>query len=76
MSFVTNNIARYVKDKGFNISKISRETGIPYSALYSSLCDEERKRSLRDDEFVAICRFLCINPMDFTDNPDKKKEVV
>lgn len=72
MSVVTKNLSRYIKDKGFNLSKMSRDTGVPYSALYSSLCDEERERSLRDDELVAVCGFLGVNPMDFADNPEKE----
>lgn len=51
---------------------MSRETGVPYSALYSSLCDDERERSLRDDEFIAVCSFLNVNPMVFAE----EKEVV
>lgn len=72
LSTVTKNVSRYIKENGFNLSKISRATGVPYSALYNSLFDSERKRSLRDDEFVAICDFLKINPMDFAE----KKEVI
>ena len=48
---------------------MARETGIPYAAIYNSLCDEERDRSLRDDELVAICAFLGVNPMDFANKP-------
>lgn len=68
MSVVTKNISRYIKEKGFNLSKMSRDTGVPYSALYSSLCDESRERSLRDDELIAICEFISANPMDFAKN--------
>lgn len=71
MSVVTRNIANYVKEKGFNISKMSRDTGVQYNALYSSLLDAERERSLRDDELIAICKFLGINPMDFADESEK-----
>lgn len=67
MSVVTKKLAHYVKGKGINISKMSRATGIPYAALYSSLCDSERKRSLRDDELIAVCIYLDVDPRDFAD---------
>lgn len=71
MSCITKSVSRYVKEKRINITGMSRDTGVPYSALYASLCDEERGRSLRDDELVAVCRFLGVNPMDFADESEK-----
>lgn len=71
MSFVTKNVSRYVSEKGFNLSKLSRETGIPYGSLYASLCDDGRERDLRDDEFIKICLFVGANPMDFAGNPEQ-----
>lgn len=65
MSYITDNISQYVKRKGFNLSKISRETGISYRSLYSSLYDDERRRSLRDDELVKLCIFLNVDPREF-----------
>lgn len=65
MSFVTKNVAEYVNSMGINIAKMSRDTGIPYRQLLSSLKDDGRERSLRDDEMIAICSFLKVNPMDF-----------
>ena len=67
MSTVTKNVARYVKDRKINVSAMSRETGMDYAALYNSLCDTRRNRSLRDDELIAVCTFLGVNPMDFAD---------
>ena len=67
MSYVTKNVSRYVKDKKINISGMARDTGLSYQALYTSLCDEERERSLRDDELVTVCKFLGVNPMDFVE---------
>ncbi len=67
MSTVTKNVAEYVKQKAINLSKMSRDTGIPYSSIYGSLADDSRERDLRDDEFIKICLFLNINPMDFAD---------
>lgn len=67
MSIVTKNLSKYVKDKGFNLAKMSRDTGIPYPALYCSLFNDG-KRSLRDNELIAVCRFIGVNPMDFADS--------
>lgn len=53
---------------------MSRDTGVPYSALYSSLFDDRRDRSLRDDEFVAVCVFLRVNLMDFADQKCRRCE--
>lgn len=62
MSAVTKNLSRYIEKRGFNLAKISEGTGIPYSALYSSLRDKKRERSLRDDELIAVCVFIGIDP--------------
>ena len=75
MSIVTENISKYVKGKGFNLSKVSRETGISYQALHSSLYDSERNRSLRDDELVKLCIFLDVDPREFAEM-EQVKEVV
>ena len=72
MSFVTDNVSRYIRSKGINLSKMSRDTGIPYAALYASLNDESRERDLRDDEFIKVCMFIGVNPMDFADKPEKE----
>lgn len=71
MSVVTKNVSKYVEKRGINLSKASRETGIPYGALYASLCDVERDRDLRDDEFVKLCAYLEVNPMDFADRTEE-----
>lgn len=65
MSAVTKNVATYVNEKGINISKMSRDTDIPYSALYTSLCDDERERPLRADELLAVCSYLEVDPRKF-----------
>ena len=67
MSQVTNNIARYIKSKGIQISKISEVTNLEYSRLYDSLGSSGRGRDLRDDEMIKVCTFLGKNPMDFAD---------
>lgn len=65
MGIVTKNLSIYVREKGINISKMSRDTKIPYAALYNSLCSKKNDRSLRDDELVLICKYLDVSPMDF-----------
>lgn len=67
MSVYTKNLSEYVKEKGINISKMARDTGVSYSALYSSLMDPDRERDLRDYEFMGICFFLGVDPRDFAD---------
>lgn len=68
MSVVTDRVSDYVRKRGINISKMARDTGIQYMTLYDSLANQERKRKLRDDEFLAICNFLGVDPRIFSDN--------
>ncbi len=72
MSAVTQRISEYVKKRRINISAMARDTGIPYIALYNSLAENERDRSLRDDELLAVCDFLDVDPRDFADKPEKE----
>lgn len=67
MSTYTENLAEYVKKRGINLSKVARDTGLSYSALYSSLMDSDRKRDLRDYEFMNVCFFLGVDPRKFAD---------
>lgn len=76
MDIVTKNVSEYVKEKRINVSAMSRDTGIPYTALYASLVDKNRGRDLRGRELISICRFLGVNPMDFADESEPVKEVV
>lgn len=66
LSNVTKNVATYVKEKGINLSKMARDTKIPYSALYTSLCDDGRERALRADELLDICSYLEVDPRSFS----------
>lgn len=82
MSAVTEKISQYVRKKGINISKMSRDTGVSYMALYDSLLNTERQRDLRDSEFLAVCFFLGVDPRDFADKltneggeKDAKKDI-
>jgi predicted transcriptional regulator len=65
MDGATRKISEHIRHKGFNLSEISRKTNLPYMALYDSIMNEKRDRDLRVDEFLALCRHLGVNPMDF-----------
>jgi predicted transcriptional regulator len=65
MSSVTENLGKYIEEKGINIKDLSRSTGIPYGKLYTSLKSSYRDRDLRDIEFLAICQHLEVDPMRF-----------
>lgn len=50
---------------------MSRATGIHRSTLHASLSeavDDEKRRPLKDDELIKVCRFLDVNPMDIADD--------
>ncbi len=68
MSGYTKNLSEYVKKRGINLSKVARDTGLSYSALYNSLMDTDRERDLRDYEFMGICFFLGVDPRDFAED--------
>lgn len=68
MSGYTKNLSEYVKKRGINLSKVARDTGLSYSALYSSLMDTDRERDLRDYEFMGVCFFLGVDPREFADS--------
>ncbi len=62
---VTENLARYTKDKAVNLSAMSRATGISYTCLYASLGEKGRNRPLSVDEALLVCKFLEVDPRDF-----------
>lgn len=72
MDIPTKNLSKYIKEKGINVSKMSRDTGISYMALYDSLMNPDRERDLRAGELFMVCDFLSVNPMDFAEEPDKE----
>lgn len=72
MDGATKQISEYIREKGFNLSEIARRTNVPYMALYDSLMNEKRDRSLRVDEFLTLCKHLGLDPMVFY--PDEQKE--
>lgn len=67
MDIPTRNIGKYVRDKGINLTKMAKSTGISYGALYDSLFSAKRERDLRLGEALAVCDFLGVDPMDFAD---------
>ena len=56
---VTNEISKYIKEKGIRVSAISKHTGLSKNVLHNSLSGN---RKLRADEFLIICNFLDIKP--------------
>lgn len=73
MDAVTERVAEYIKGKGINVSKLSRDTKVPYGSLYASLLDNNRDREIRGKELLAICAFLGVNPMDFADQQEDRR---
>ncbi len=71
MDAQTKAIGEYIKNKGINLAKMSRDTGIPYVSLYDSLLNGARDRNLRAGEYMRICNFLDVNPMDFVKEMEK-----
>lgn len=73
----SKNVASYIKEKGINISAMSRATGIKRGKLHASLSEkvsEEKRRPLRDEELLKVCDFLEVNPMDFAEKLMKKPQ--
>lgn len=74
MDGATQKISEYIRQKGFNLSEISRKTGVSYMALYDSLMNEKRDRDLRVDEFLRLCKHLGLDPMMFYPGSNAEKE--
>lgn len=65
MDRATKKVSEYIRQKGFNLSEISRKTELPYMVLYDSLMNVNRNRDLRVDEFLRLCDHLDVDPMQF-----------
>lgn len=72
MDLPTKNLGKYIKEKGYNLSELSRKTGVPYMALYNSLMNSKEDRALRAGEYLSLCKHLELDPMMFY--PDEQKE--
>jgi predicted transcriptional regulator len=59
---ITKAVSDHIKKSGIQISAIQAGTGIPKTALYNSLSGT---RKLRADEYIAVCKFIGKNPLDF-----------
>lgn len=68
----TKNLGQYIKEKGYNLSELSKKTEVSYMALYNSLMNENTDRALRADEYLSLCKHLEVDPMVFY--PDEQKE--
>lgn len=64
MDNVTTAVARYIQSKGIAVTTLAASTGLPYGAIYPSLC-QNPTRKLRADEFMRICAFLDADPQKF-----------
>lgn len=62
MDIATQKLAQYVKQRGIKISAISAGSGIGANAIYPSLSGN---RPMRADEFLAVCNYLAVDPMEF-----------
>lgn len=71
MDGTTQKVSEYIKQRELNLSDISRNTQIPYMALYDSLFNKKRARELRVNEFLVLCKYLDVNPMIFSDEIKK-----
>lgn len=54
----TKSLARYVQENSVNLSAMSRETGIPYMALYDSLANKKELVCYRLMKHLLYADFL------------------
>lgn len=62
---ISKRIGKYMKEKGYNLAAVARQTGLEYDSLYVSLYDENRDRDLRSEELIPLCIFLNVDPREF-----------
>ena len=60
----TKKLAVYLNRRGISIASIVKGTGLPKQPLYVSL-GSGRNRELRADEFLTVCAFIGVDPMQF-----------
>lgn len=69
---ITKTLLVIQKQRQLTCQQWLRATGIPYTALYTSLGDKNRDRPLSVDEAFLVCKFLGEKVEDFAE----EKEVV
>ena len=57
-----------ILDRGIPLSVISQRTGIADGTLRNSLRND-RKRKIRGDELLAVCKFLQLDPVALFSTP-------
>lgn len=70
MDSSTRMLGNFIHEKGTKLAAISEATEIPYQRLWMNLSASESAgrsspRGLQAGEFLAVCRFLEKNPMEF-----------
>ena len=71
MYAVTENVKRYIQDKGISIANLAKKTGCNYDGIVASVGNAtNRDRPLRAEEFLAICKFLEVDPWMFAEKKD------
>lgn len=73
----TEKMVDYINNKCINLTELSKKTHIPYSLIYDTVRGRKETnmpRLFRADEFMKICCFLGLNPMDFA-NDEEENEV-
>jgi len=54
----------YIRKMGISHRHIGRECGISENRIYS-IFRKDKPRSMKVDEFLKICEFINVNPLDF-----------
>lgn len=73
MDTATKKLSEYVSEKGINIKNMASAIGMSYAPLFDSL-SLKGKRNLRASEFLSVCNFLNLNPMDFYEELDSNEQ--
>lgn len=73
----TRNLGNFIREKGTTLAAISEATAIPYQRLWMNLSESDSAnkaapRGLQAGEFLAVCKFLDKNPMDFFHDSDQR----
>ncbi len=65
MDSATKSLVKCAKEKGVSVSAIVNGIGSTRNKIYPSFSGS---RPLRADEFLDICHFLGVNPMELRDD--------